>query len=196
MINMANIPVSGHNYLVSPTATPNVTRTRSSMPHKTVLLVENNPDEEELLSLALEKSEIPLELVVVRDGIEAIDYLLGKEQFANCHTHQSPALILLDLNLPKIDGLEVLRRLRADRRTQHLPIVMMAASKDPQDILYSYSYGCNSYLRKPVNFSEYQTLVKNLVVYWLQCNETSFQEKNLDESTPPSPYSRRFFRRF
>ena len=135
------------------------------MTNKAILLVEDHPDDEELTMRALKKNNIKNEVVVARDGVEALEYLFG--------TGAMPQIILLDLKLPKIDGLEVLRRLRADERTKFLPVVVLTSSKEEQDIVKSYQLGANSYVRKPVDFQEFSQAVQNLGLYWLILNEAA-----------------------
>lgn len=141
------------------------------MTRKVILLVEDNRDDEELTLLAFEQSGIVNEVVVVRDGAEALDYLFGTGTHANRDLNDMPAVILLDLKLPKIDGLEVLRRLRADARTQFLPVVVLTTSKEDRDLINSYRLGCNSYVRKPVDFTEFLEAARQLGLYWLRLNE-------------------------
>lgn len=141
------------------------------MTKKIILLVEDNRDDEELTLLAFEQSGIVNEVVVVRDGAEALDYLFGTGTHANRDLNDMPAVILLDLKLPKIDGLEVLRRLRADARTQFLPVVVLTTSKEDRDLINSYRLGCNSYVRKPVDFTEFLEAARQLGLYWLRLNE-------------------------
>jgi two-component system response regulator len=142
------------------------------MNKKIILLVEDNPDDEELTRLAFEKSNVANELAVVRDGVEALDYLFGTGTHAGRDPGAMPAVILLDLKLPKIDGLEVLRRLRADDRTKLLPVVILTSSREQEDVVKSYSCGANSYVRKPVEFEEFVQAVRQLGLYWLLLNET------------------------
>lgn len=137
------------------------------MTERTILLVEDNPDDEALTLRAFKKSEIRNEVVVLRDGAEALAYLFP----GNGDTVPRPALILLDLNLPKVGGLEVLRRMRADERTQLIPVVVLTSSKLDEDILDSYRNGANAYVRKPVNFSDFAEAVRTLGVFWLLLNE-------------------------
>jgi two-component system response regulator len=134
---------------------------------RTILLVEDNPDDEALTLRAFKKSDIRNEVVVLRDGAEALAYLFP----GNGDTVPRPALILLDLNLPKVGGLEVLRRMRADERTQMIPVVVLTSSKLDEDILDSYRHGANAYVRKPVNFSDFAEAVRTLGVFWLLLNE-------------------------
>ncbi len=136
-----------------------------------ILLVEDNPDDVELTLLALKKNNISNKVVVVRDGAEALDYLFTTGAYADRDKSTMPAVILLDLKLPKMDGLEVLQRLRADERTKLLPVVILTSSKEEQDILNGYKLGANSYVRKPVDFSQFSDAVKQLGLYWLLLNE-------------------------
>lgn len=138
---------------------------------KFILLVEDNRDDEELTIMAFEQSGINSEVEVVRDGAEALDYLFGTGTYAQRDISPKPTVILLDLKLPKVSGLEVLRRLRKDERTQFLPVVILTTSKDDQDIINSYKLGCNSYVRKPVNFTEFLRATQQLGLYWLSLNE-------------------------
>ena len=136
---------------------------------KSILLVEDNPDDEELTVVALKKSHIANEVVVARDGEEALDYLFA----TGPHTGSTfiPAVILLDLKLPKIDGLEVLRRLRAHERTRRIPVVILTSSKEQEDVVEGYSLGANSYVRKPVDFDQFLEASRQLGLYWLVLNE-------------------------
>ena len=143
------------------------------MPHeKTILLVEDNPNDEELTLRAFAKNNIKNKVIVVRDGAEALDYLLAKEAFAGRDRNVMPEVVLLDLNLPKIDGLEVLRRIRQDTHLKRLPVVIMTSSKEEQDILTSYDLGANSYVRKPVDFQQFTESIHQLGLYWLTLNES------------------------
>jgi CheY-like chemotaxis protein len=141
------------------------------MLNKIIMLVEDNSDDEVLTLRALRKNNIQNEVIVARDGVEALDYLFGSGQHSQRDTRIKPVVILLDLKLPKIDGLEVLKRLRADERTQFIPVVVLTSSKEEQDLLNSYSSGCNSYIRKPVDFGQFVEAVRQLGVYWLILNE-------------------------
>jgi len=141
------------------------------MTKKIILLVEDNPDDEELALMAFEQSEIVNKVVVVRDGAEALDYLFGTGRHINRDLSNMPAVVLLDLKLPKIDGLEVLRRLRADQRTNFIPVVVLTTSNEEQDLINSYKLGCNSYVRKPVDFTEFINAARQLGLYWLGLNE-------------------------
>jgi CheY-like chemotaxis protein len=136
-----------------------------------LLLVEDNPDDEELTLLAFEQSAIANEVVVAHDGVEALDYLFSTGMYADRNPSLMPALILLDLQLPRINGLEVLQRLRADPRTKLVPVVILTTSNEQQDLINSYSLGCNSYIRKPVDYDQFMTAVQQLGMYWLLINE-------------------------
>lgn len=142
-----------------------------SVNNKTILLVEDNPDDEALAIRALKRHHISNEIVVAHDGVEALDYLFGTGVYAGRDLSLKPTVILLDLKLPRIDGIEVLRRLREDERTKLLPVVVLTTSNEEQDLLNSYSLGCNSYIRKPVNFIEFTEAVRQLGMYWLLINE-------------------------
>jgi two-component system response regulator len=141
------------------------------MTNKAILLVEDNPDDELLTLRALKKNNVTGEVVVARDGVEALDYLFGAGEYAGRDTGVMPQVILLDLKLPKVDGLEVLRRLRADERTRLLPVVILTSSGEQQDMLDGYGYGANSYVRKPINFEQFVWAVEQLKLYWLRLNE-------------------------
>jgi len=140
------------------------------MHNKIILLVEDNPDDEALTLRALNKSKILNKIVVARDGAEALDYLFGTGAHAGRDTSIQPQLILLDLKLPKIDGLEVLKRLRADSRTALLPVTILTTSNEERDVVTSYQLGVNSYVRKPVNFDSFIEAVRQLGLYWLVLN--------------------------
>jgi two-component system, response regulator len=136
-----------------------------------ILLIEDNPDDEELTLLAFEQSRINSEVVVARDGVEALDYLFATGIFAGRNLDIMPALVLLDLQLPRVNGLEVLQRLRSNNRTKLLPVVILTTSNEQQDLINSYKLGCNSYIRKPVDFEQFQIAVQQLGMYWLLLNE-------------------------
>lgn len=139
------------------------------MKNKIILLVEDNPDDEALTLRAFKKNNITNEILVARDGAEALDYLLGSG--GSGRAILDPQVVLLDLKLPKVDGLEVLRRLRADERTRLLPVVILTSSKEDRDVIESYRLGCNSYVRKPVSFDEFLEAARSLGLYWLLLNQ-------------------------
>jgi CheY-like chemotaxis protein len=139
--------------------------------NKTILLVEDNPDDEELMLRVLRKHNIANEVVVARDGAEALEYLFGTGQYAGRDVRQQPQVVLLDLKLPKLDGLEVLRQVRAEPLTQTLPIVILTSSMEEEDRIRGYALGANSYVRKPVDFHQFTEAVRQLGVYWLLLNE-------------------------
>ena len=141
------------------------------MKTKTILLVEDNPSDIELTKRALTKAKIANELVVAEDGQEALDYLFGTGNFASRDDLPRIAMILLDLKLPKVDGLEVLKRIRANARTKRLPVVILTSSQEQQDIIKGYDLGANSYIRKPVDFTQFAEAIKILGLYWLVLNE-------------------------
>lgn len=139
---------------------------------KTILLVEDNPDDVTLTLRAFKRQNVHNDLVVARDGLEALDYLFGTGAFANRDVGNMPQLILLDLKLPRIDGMEVLRRVRADKRTCLLPVVILTTSREEQDLTDSYASGANSYICKPVDFEQFIEAVRQVDLYWLVLNET------------------------
>ncbi len=140
------------------------------MDRKFILLVEDNPDDELLTLRALRTGQVANDIVVTRDGAEALDFLFATGPYAEREKPGLPELILLDLKLPKLDGLEVLQRIRQDVRTRHLPVVVLTSSDEENDILESYSRGANSYIRKPVDFAQFTEAVKQLKLYWLVLN--------------------------
>jgi len=146
---------------------------RTLMEDKIILLVEDNLDDEELTIRALKKNNILNEVVVAHDGAEALDYIFGEGAYHGRDQSVEPSVILLDLKLPKVDGLEVLRRIRGDDKTRHIPVVILTSSDEEADIIRSYDLGCNSYVRKPVDFSEFVTAIRKLGVYWLLLNVKS-----------------------
>ncbi len=142
------------------------------MNEKVILLIEDDPDDEALALRALKKNNIKNKVVVAHDGVEALDYLFGQGAYADRDPTDMPQVILLDLKLPKLDGLEVLRQIRADERTKLLPVVILTTSKEEQDLIDSYSLGANSYTRKPVDFIQFTEAVRQLGLYWLLLNES------------------------
>ncbi len=142
------------------------------MEKKIILLVEDNPDDVELTMRALKKNNIQNEVVMAPDGAEALEYLFGEGKYAGRNTGFMPQIVLLDLKLPKVSGLEVLQRLRADSRTKLLPVVILTSSKEEQDLVDGYSLGANSYIRKPVDFNQFTEAVRQLGLYWLLLNES------------------------
>jgi CheY-like chemotaxis protein len=139
--------------------------------HKVILLVEDNPDDEALAIRALKRHHIGNEIVVAHDGVEALDYLFCTGIYADRDITNKPSVVLLDLKLPRIDGLEVLRRVREDPRTKFLPVVVLTTSSEEGDLLNSYSLGCNSYICKPVDFVQFSEAIRQLGMYWLLMNE-------------------------
>jgi two-component system, response regulator len=136
-----------------------------------ILLVEDDPDDEALAMRAFKKSNIAGNVVSVRDGVEALEHVLGKGKYADRQAGEMPALILLDLKMPKVDGLEVLKVVRADAATQHVPVVVFTSSKEEQDLITSYNLGVNSYIRKPVDFDRFAEVLGVVGNYWLSLNE-------------------------
>ena len=141
------------------------------MKDKTILLVEDNPDDVKLTLHALKECNIANKVVVAGDGVEALDYLFGTGAYAGRDLNDRPAVVLLDLKLPKVDGLEVLRRLRADPHGKRQPVVVLTCSKEEQDVVASYDLGANSYILKPVDFDRFIEAVRHLGLYWLLFNE-------------------------
>lgn len=133
---------------------------------KTIMLVEDNPDDEALTLHAFEKNNITNKVIVMRNGADAVDYLIGP----GASSRELPTVVLLDLKLPKIDGLEVLRRIREDERTKVLPVVILTSSKEQQDLITGYRFGCNAYVRKPVDFDEFLQAARQLGLFWLLLN--------------------------
>ena len=143
------------------------------MENKTILLVEDNPDDEDLTVRALRKNNVLNEVFVAHDGVEALDYLFAQGPHAGRDLRFMPQVILLDLKLPKLDGLGVLRRLRADDRTKCLPVVILTSSNEEKDRIDGYNLGANSYVRKPVDFNQFSEAARQLGLYWLVLNESA-----------------------
>jgi two-component system, response regulator len=141
------------------------------MKDKIILLVEDNPDDVELTLRALKRNNISNKVIVAKDGVEALDYLLGTGLYAKRDLKDLPVVILLDLKLPKIDGLEVLKRIRQDERSKLIPVVILTSSAEEKDVIDGYSLGANSYIRKPVEFNQFVEAIKYLGLYWLLWNE-------------------------
>ena len=139
-----------------------------------ILIVEDNPSDLKLMERAFRKSNLTNDLAIATDGEAALDYLLGKD--GDSYRHPLPVLVLLDIKLPKLDGLEVLERLRHDRRTRMLPVVILTSSREQEDVARSYQLGVNSYIRKPVDFNRFVEAVQQLGLYWLVLNESPFKE--------------------
>jgi CheY-like chemotaxis protein len=138
---------------------------------KNILLVEDNPDDISLTLRALHRNHVANEVVITEDGVEALDYLYGTGSYEGRNINVQPALVLLDLKLPRIDGLEVLKRMRSDEHTRRIPVVVLTSSNEEMDILESYDLGANSYVRKPVDFQQFSDAVQQLGLYWLLLNE-------------------------
>ncbi len=141
------------------------------MKDKTILLVEDNPDDADLTLRALKKNNILNEVFVATDGAQALDYFFRTGKYTTLDPYSYPAVTLLDLKLPKVDGLDVLRRIRSDERTKLLPVVILTSSKEEQDLVKSYSLGANSFIRKPVDFQQFTEAIRQLGLYWLILNE-------------------------
>lgn len=136
-----------------------------------ILLVEDNPDDEALTLRAFKKNNLNNEIVVARDGVEALDFLFGTGMYENRDTSERPQIVLLDLKLPRIDGLQVLEQIRSHDVTRSLPVIVLTSSREQQDVLTSYRLGANSYIRKPVDFNQFNQAVQQLGSYWLTLNE-------------------------
>lgn len=147
------------------------------MKNKVILLVEDNSDDVELTLRALKKNNIKNEVVVVNDGVEALDFLFGKGKYEGRDTSFMPTVTLLDIKLPRVDGLEVLKQIRSNELTKLLPVVILTSSKEEQDLINGYSLGVNSYVRKPVDFNQFAEAVKHLGLYWLLLNEVPPHKK-------------------
>lgn len=144
------------------------------MEEKLILLIEDNPDDELLMLRALKKNRINNRVVVARDGVEALDYLFSTGEYAGSNAGELPQLVLLDLKLPKINGHEVLKRLRADGRTKYIPVVVLTSSTEERDIISSYDLGANGFVQKPVDFNEFVEAAHQLGVYWLGVNRAVY----------------------
>ena len=142
------------------------------MDEKIILLVEDNADDEELTIRTLQKNHLKNKIVVVRDGVEALDYLFGTGEYTDRDLTVSPVLIMLDIKLPKLNGLEVLKRIKSEPQTKFIPVVILTSSDEEKDLVESYELGANSYVRKPVNFVEFQNSVRQLALYWVLLNES------------------------
>ena len=147
-----------------------------------ILLVEDNPNDEELTLYALKKSNITNHIQVVRDGAEALEYLFCTGAYAHRQINDPPKVVLLDLKLPKVDGLEVLEKIKADERTRTIPVVMLTSSQEERDIVESYQLGVNSYIVKPVDFEQFTEAVRQLGLYWMLLNKTP-SRKNISDSS-------------
>ena len=143
------------------------------MNYKVILLVEDNPDDVKLTMRALKKANVLNEVVVAQDGAEALDYLFGAGKYAGRDVNQKPQVVLLDLKMPKVDGFEVLQRIRADERTKLLPVVVLTTSSEDKDRVATYQFHANSFVRKPVDFEQFTEAVRQLGLYWLLLNETA-----------------------
>jgi two-component system response regulator len=143
------------------------------MPDRFIMLVEDNSDDEELTMRALRQAKIANEVVIARDGSEAIDFLFGESAHAGRDLSSMPAVVLLDLKLPKLDGIDVLKRMREDARTALIPVVVLTSSSEDEDMLKSYRSGANSYVRKPVEFGAFASAVSQLGLYWMLLNESA-----------------------
>jgi CheY-like chemotaxis protein len=143
------------------------------MEHKVILMVEDNPRDEALTLRALKKNNIVNEVVVAHDGVEAFDFLFGTGTYATRDISELPQLILLDLKLPKVDGLQVLQRIRTDEHTKRVPVVIFTSSSEEEDLIKSYNLGANSYVRKPVDFEQFLDATRQLGLYWLVLNQVS-----------------------
>jgi two-component system response regulator len=142
------------------------------MSERVILLVEDNPDDEALTLRALKKANVVNDIVVARDGVEALDFVFGTGKFAGRDVSNVPAVVLLDLKLPKLDGSDVLQRMRSDERTRFIPVVVLTSSSEDEDVMKSYQNGANSYVRKPVAFADFTTAVSQLGLYWILLNQS------------------------
>lgn len=150
------------------------------MPHytsKAILLVEDNPNDEELTRMAFEDNNITNPLIVTRDGVEALDYIFGTGAYAGRNIDDQPQLVILDLKLPRVNGFQVLERIRGHEKTAYTPVVVLTTSKEDEDIIRAYRIGTNAYVRKPVDFDQFMVAVKQLGLFWLLLNETTASTK-------------------
>ncbi len=154
----------------------------NSLKNKILLLVDDNSNDVFLAKRAFEKNDYVNKIVVAKNGVEALDYLFGSGQYAHSDLNSLPDVILLDLKMSKIDGLEVLKSIRKNVRTKFLPVVILSASKEENDILNCYEAGCNAYLAKPINFDLFTELIKQLGIFWLTMNETPLHSKIFQDS--------------
>ncbi len=152
------------------------------MDEKVILLVEDNPDDEALTIRALKKNNIQNKVVIARDGEEALEYIFCQGKYSARNEFEMPQVVLLDLKLPKIDGLEVLQRIRSDNRTKLLPIVILTTSNEEKDIIEGYRLGANSYIRKPVDFAQFAEAVGHIGLYWLVLNQSPPYVRNVQQS--------------
>ena len=150
---------------------------------KIILLVEDNPNDEELTIMAFEKNNISNTIVVAHDGVEALDYVFGTGVYAGRNVYEYPQVIILDLKLPKVNGLEILKKIRSDERTNCIPVVILTSSKEDEDVLRAYKFGTNAYVRKPVDFLQFTEAVKQLGLFWLLLNECPDCCKNREKVT-------------
>ena len=141
------------------------------MVNKVILLVEDNPDDEELVLRSLRRANIANDVVVMHDGMEALEFLFGANGGPACDSARMPALVLLDLKMPRVGGIEVLQRIRLEHATRYMPVVILTSSSEDEDIVRSYEQGANSYVRKPVDFTEFANVVQRLGLYWLLTNQ-------------------------
>lgn len=138
---------------------------------RVILLVEDDPDDQELITLALKQNQITNEVVVTRNGVNALDYIFRKGIYSGNNNYKQPSIVFLDLKLPKIDGFEVLKQIRSDKRTEHLPVIVFTSSGEKKDIVKSYKNGANSYVKKPINFEQFRETIGQMGHYWIKINE-------------------------
>jgi CheY-like chemotaxis protein len=148
-----------------------------------ILLVEDNQDDIDLILRSLKKGNIANDVIVARDGVAALDFLFGSGEYAERDVSMLPTVILLDIKMPRMDGIQVLERIRADERTEQLPVVLLTSSNEEQDLVKGYHFGANSYVRKPVDFGEFSEVVRQLGLYWLLLNEAPLLKKS-NKNTP------------